>query len=155
MVHESIVEFFYQDVSNVARANACQTLDKGAALPVTGAVKSLFSLRTSLRRSRIRSMTVADTVQFEGRDVFQINLESGRALAVVLKDDSFFDEASGRLVGVLKSVNTILRRAPSSSAPLYETDLPADENKRIMRNIRTMIRDKKLAILREGSGARV
>ena len=147
IVHELVVEFFYQDISNVARANGSQTIDRSSALPLRGALFGLFSPRTAIRRRRIDSLAVNDTIQFEGRDLFQINLESGRALSVVLRDDSFFDIRKRRLVGILKAIGARSSRAAATA--MYQTDLPTSDNDRVIRSIRALIRDKKRSLLGE------
>ena len=150
VIHESIVELFYQDISSVARENGTQSIGLKQAWSLLQSLLSLFSKRKTVRRERIKYLAVGDTVQFEGKDVFQINLEIGRALVVVLKDASFFDTKSKRIIGILRNLipgSARVLRAPG----LYNSELPHDENERVIRVIRSLIQDKKRALLHEST----
>jgi hypothetical protein len=144
VVNETSIEFFYQDVSNVARVSTTQVVQLKSLSLVLGKLRGLFSRSDAARQRELKNRSINDSLQFPGRDLFQINLDSGRALAVVLRDSSFFDTKRKRVVSVLSGV------MPGGAAnPDQDVDLPIDENERVMRNVRAMLRDKKRALLLE------
>jgi hypothetical protein len=145
IVNETNAEFFYQDVSNVARISTTQVIRFKALWSILGRLGSLFSRSEAAKRHEMKERSVNDTVQFPGRDVFQINLDSGRAMVVVLRDNSFFDTKRKRIVSVV-NVN---RPASLSQKGERDADLPIDENERAMRIIRKMLRDNKRGLLLE------
>lgn len=149
LIHESVVEFFYQDISNVARANGAQSVPLSRALSLKDRFFSLFSKRKADRCDRILNLTTGETLQYEGRDIFQINLESGRALAVILKDESFFDTSKKRFVSMFKHLRPTAALSVSQATSLAKTDLPEEENERVMRAVRLLIRDKKRSLLHQ------
>lgn len=149
IIHESVVEFFYQDISNVARVNGTQTVPLASAITPKDRFYSMFSRRKARRHERVRALTSGESVQCEGQDVFQINLESGRALSVILKDAQFFDKSKRRFVGMLDSLRPSMARSLNEASTVLKTDLPVQHNERVMRAIRLLIRDKKRSLLHE------
>jgi hypothetical protein len=147
VIHESIVEVFYQDISNVARVSGAESIPLSRALSMTARLKSLFSRRKAGQNARILSLTSGTTVQFEGRDVFQINLESGRALTVVLRDDSFFDRSKSMFVGMFAGLRPAsAAKSLIGAASHTKSNLPVEQNERVMSVVRSLIRDKKRSL---------
>ncbi len=145
VVSETNVEFFYQDVSTVMRTSATQVLDMNSLSSYLTRIRNMFSRSESARNRELKNRSVNDTLQMPGRDVFQIVLDNGRTLNVVLRDSSFFDMKKKRIVWVLSGVVPAIGAAPGKA----NADLPVDENERAMRNVRSMLRDKKRALLIE------
>ena len=96
-------------------------------------------------RREMKRRSINDTVQLPGRDVFQINLDSGRAMVIVLRDNSFFDTKRKRVVSALNAI----KAASGGQFDQRDADLPFDENERAMRSIRSMLRNKKRTLLLE------
>lgn len=147
IISETVVEFFYQDISNVARVNGAESVPLSRALRLKDRFLALFSRRKANRCDRILNLTTGQTLQYEGRDLFQINLESGRALVVILKDTSFFDPAKKRLVSMLKNFGPSAALTVAQATSLASSELPQQENERLMRAVRLLIRDKKRSLL--------
>lgn len=143
IVKETNVEFFYQDVSNTARVSTTQVIEFRALWSLVGRLRSVFSRVEAAKRREQKDQSINDTVRLPGRDVFQINLDSGRALIVILRDNLFFDTKRKRIVSALTGI------VPASAQRRHDAALPIDENERAMRNIRSMLRDKKRALLLE------
>ena len=144
-VNETNVEFFYQDVSNVARVSTTEVIQYKSLWSMLGWVKSLFSRSEGAMRREMKRRSINDTVQLPGRDVFQINLDSGRAMVIVLRDNSFFDTKRKRVVSALNAI----KAASGGQFDQRDADLPFDENERAMRSIRSMLRNKKRTLLLE------
>jgi len=142
VLNEVNVEFFYQDVSNVARTSSTNVVELKSMSMMLGWLRNLFSRSTAARQRELKERSINDALMLPGRDVFQINLDSGRALVVILRDNTFFDTKRKRIVSVLTGT-----ASGGATRPDLDLALPVDENERVMRNIRSMLRDKKRALL--------
>jgi hypothetical protein len=141
VVDETNTEFFYQDVSSVARASTTQVLDLHTLFSWLGRLRGFFQRSEAARTREIKDRSVNDSVQLPGRDLFVITLSSGRQLTIVMRDNTFFDIKRKRIVWVQGAA------APRPKATDGDGDLPLDENERAVRNVRRMLRDKKRALL--------
>jgi hypothetical protein len=144
-VNETTVELFYQDISNVERVSTTHLVDARNTRSWIGRLLGIFSRRRAEREREISDRTVNDKLQLPGRDVFQISLSGGRNLLIILRDTTFFDVKKARIVQIL----TGMISAASAAQTDPNIDLPMDENERVIRNIRTTLRDKKRALLWE------